>query len=109
MNRNARGHFNLIHEETGFKAYIYLTGNTELQLWAMQNSKQIDSAGSKTNTAPPEYVIIMKLEFYKEGNAQKHLSDIKAVLVNSGEQIDFVLLNTLIAKKDLHTEWKAVQ
>ena len=72
-NRSASGHFNLIHHETGFKADIYLTGQEQLQLWAMQNSKQIDFANSKINIAPPEYVIIKKLEFYKEGNAQKHL------------------------------------
>lgn len=45
---NARGHFNLIHHETGFKADIYLTGREELQLWAMQNSKEIEFAGEKS-------------------------------------------------------------
>jgi len=109
FNRSARGHFNLIHHETGFKADIYLIVREELQLWAMQNSKQIDFAGSKINIAPPEYVIIKKLEFFKEGNAQKHLSDIKSILVNSNELIDYVYLNKLIDEKGLHSEFKAAQ
>lgn len=109
INRSSRGHFNLIHHETGFKADIYLTNNSEFQLWAMNNSKQINFAGSTINIAPAEYVIIMKLEFFKEGNGHKHLSDIKSMLVNSGDQIDFSLLNKLINEKELTTEWKAAQ
>jgi hypothetical protein len=109
LNRNSRGHFNLIHHETGFKADIYFTGKEELQNWAMLNSKQIDFAGGKINIAPPEYVIIKKLEFFKEGNAQKHLSDIRSMLNNSSEIIDFSLLHNLISEKSLTAEWETVK
>lgn len=109
FNRNARGHFNLIHHETGFKADIYLTGREELQHWAMQNYKQIDFANSKINIAPPEYVIIKKLEFYKEGKAQKHLSDIKSILTNSSDLIDYILLEKLINERGLTSEWEAAK
>lgn len=109
VNRSARGHFNLIHHESGFKADIYLTGNEELQVWAMQNCKQIDFAGSKISIAPPEYVIIKKLEFFKEGNAQKHLSDIKSMLANSSELIDYNFLNKMIKEKGLFDEWETAQ
>lgn len=109
INRTSRGHFNLIHHETGFKADIYLIGSSELQLWAMHNSRQIDFAGSKINIAPPEYVIIMKLEYYKEGNAEKHLSDIKSILNNSSDLIDYNLLKKLINERSLTAEWESVQ
>jgi hypothetical protein len=109
LNRNARGHFNLIHLESGFKADIYLTGNEELQIWAMHNCKQIDFAGGKINIAPPEYVIIKKLEFYKEGNAQKHLSDIKSMLANSSELINYNFLNKMIKENGLIEEWETAQ
>lgn len=108
INRSARGHFNLIHHDTGFKADIYLTGNEELQIWALSNCKQIDFDGSKLNIAPPEYVIIKKLEFFKEGNAQKHLSDIKSMLANSDELINFDLLNKMISEGGLQKEWESV-
>jgi hypothetical protein len=109
LNRHSRGHFNLIHHETGFKADIYFTGKEELQHWAMQNSKQIEFAGSIIFVAPPEYVIIKKLEFFKEGNAQKHLSDIKSILNNSIELINFDFLNKYIEAKGLKAEWLASQ
>lgn len=107
INRSARGHFNLIHHSTGFKADIYLTGKEELQIWAMQNSRQIDFAGSILNIAPPEYVIIKKLEFYKEGNAQKHLMDIKSITTMSSEIIDSNFLEKEISERGLKQEWDA--
>ncbi len=91
------------------KADIYLIGSSELHLWAMQNSRHIDFAGSKINIAPPEYVIIMKLEFYKEGNAEKHLSDIKSILNNSSDLIDYNLLKKLINERSLTAEWAAAE
>lgn len=109
MNRSSRGHFNLIHHETGFKADLYLIGREELQLWAMKNSKEIEFAGGRIKIAPPEYVIIKKLEFFKEGKAQKHLSDIRAMLVNSSDLIDYTLLNKLINEGGLTLEWEAAQ
>lgn len=54
-------------------------------------------------------MIIKKLEFYKEDNAQKYLSDIKAILTNSIELIDFILLDKLIKEAGLTSEWNAAQ
>ncbi len=105
INRSARGHFNIIHHESGFKADIYLSGKEEFQHWAMQNSRQIDFAGGKINIAPPEYVIVKKLEFYIEGNEEKHLTDIKSMINNSGELIDNNLLTKLIKQKALESVW----
>jgi len=110
LNRKSRGHFNLIHHETGFKADIYLTGEEELQLWAMKNSREIEFETSLIFIAPPEYVVIKKLEFYKEGNAQKHLIDIQGILANSKELIDFDFLNKAIADRSLDEYWgKAIE
>ena len=105
LNRKSRGHFNLIHHETGFKGDIYLTGEEELQLWAMKNSREIDFEGNVIFIAPPEYVIIKKLEFYKEGKAQKHIIDIKGILANSKDLIDFDFLNKSIAERGLNDYW----
>jgi hypothetical protein len=107
VNRSARGHFNLIHHETGFKADVYLTGKEDLQLWAMRNINKIYFAGCEINIAPPEYVIIKKLEFYKEGNAQKHLLDIKSITTMSPEMIDYNFLKKEISERGLEQEWDA--
>ncbi len=78
--RTNRGHFSLIHHETGFKADIYLEGRDPLHLWAIDKRRLLEFAGSRLWVAPPEYVIIRKLEFYLEGGSEKHLRDIRGML-----------------------------
>ena len=108
LKHTSRGHFNLIHHDTGFKADIYLAGKEELQLWAMKNIQSIEFAGDIIPVAPPEYVILKKLEFFKEGNAQKHLIDIQGILSNSSNIINFQFLNTKILEMGLSNIWKII-
>ena len=106
--RSSRGHFNIIHHETAFKADIYLAGKDEFQKWALINKKEIEFFNKKLFIAPPEYVIIKKLEFYKEGKSQKHLTDIKNMLINSREKINFILLDKYVKSFNLEDEWEEV-
>ena len=101
--------FILIHHETGFKADIYFAGSEELHLWALKNKQQINLFGITISVAPPEYVIIKKLEYYKEGKAQKHLTDIKGILANSIDLINFAILNDMINRMGLNDVWDAIQ
>lgn len=103
--RDSRGHCNIIHNQTGFKADIYFAGNSEFQHWALENVRSIDFGGEKMPIAPIEYVIIKKLEFYKEGNAQKHIRDIKAMLDNSNDLIDKELLGKYLDQFGLRHLW----
>ena len=105
LSRVSKGHFNLIHHATGFKADIYLLGDDELQSWGMYNKKQISFMNKTLFIAPPEYVILKKLEFYNEGKAEKHITDIKTILNNSSDLIDFVFLNTEISKRGFKETW----
>ncbi|HWA85334.1 MAG TPA: hypothetical protein VG710_03865 [Opitutus sp.] len=77
--RRQRGHFNLIHHESGFKADIYLAGDDPLHAWALERRKRIRwSDRLELWVAPPEYVVVRKLEFYREGGSAKHPDDIRA-------------------------------
>jgi len=109
IKRTSRGHFNLIHQETGFKADIYLIGQEKLQKWALENKVKINFAGSDIFLAPVEYVIIKKLEFYKEGNSQKHIEDIKNILINSEHLINFTFLNKSVKDLGLEDVWSLVR
>ena len=106
MLRASRGHCNIIHNETGFKADIYFTGTDKFQKWAVTSAKHIDYYKSDISIAPPEYVIIKKLELYKEGNVQKHIEDIKSILHNSKEMINFSLLEKFLNEFGLLKEWE---
>jgi hypothetical protein len=103
--REQRGHFNIIHRHTSFKADVYPTGRDELNAWAFRNKRPVEFQGDTLMLAPPEYVIVRKLEYYREGGSEKHLRDIRAMLTVSGEQLNKPVLNDLIRQRELETEW----
>jgi len=106
IKRPLRGHFNLIHHETGFKADVYLLGEDELHHWAISNRKRFDMEGEPIWLAPPEYIILRKLEYYREGRSEKHLRDIVSMLEISSVEINFNKLQDKIRIHSLEKEWQ---
>lgn len=106
--REHSGHFNLIHRDTGFKADIYPTGRDDLNAWAFRGKRAVEFEGERVLLAPPEYVIVRKLEYYREGHADKHLRDIRAMLAVSGEELDRSLINEWVKRRGLEAEWQQV-
>jgi hypothetical protein len=107
--RPLRGHFNIIHTETGFKADIYVAGEDKLHQWAFERRMRISIAGETLWLAPAEYVILRKLEYYREGKSEKHLRDIAGMLEVSPGEIDFVLLEEKVKEYGLENEWELVR
>jgi hypothetical protein len=107
--REAHGHVNIIHLESGFKADIYFSGSSEFQLWALTNYLENDFYELKLRIAPIEYVIIQKMLFYKEAHMQKHIIDINGMLEESQDLIDFSTLKKYIKKFSLEDVWKEIK
>jgi len=107
IDRSQRGHFNLIHHESGFRADIYASGRDELHHWGLQNRKAVDVEGEKFWLAPVEYVILRKLEYYREGQSEKHLRDISSILAFTSDEIDLEILDARIKERALVKEWQA--
>src|SRR6266571_4184835 len=99
LAREQRGHFNIIHHETGFKADVYLSGRDPLHAWGLARARQLEVEGQMLSVAPPEYVIVRKLEYYREGGSEKHLRDIRSMLAVSGEHIDRPALEELVQQR----------
>jgi hypothetical protein len=78
--RGLRGHFNVIHHDTGLKADCYLLGHDTLHRWAWPRRRTLALNGFDAIFAPPEYVIIRKLMYFQEGGSTKHLRDIAGML-----------------------------
>lgn len=49
--RHTRGHFNIIHVETGFKADVYLRGNDPLHAWALSQDRGMETSSDKPGLA----------------------------------------------------------
>lgn len=107
--REQRGHFNIIQHETGFKADLYLSGRDPLHAWGLARARRLEVDGQVVVVAPPEYVIIRKLEYYRDGGSEKHLRDIRSVLSASPGAIDRAELEKQIAARGLQEAWRQVQ
>jgi hypothetical protein len=66
----------------------------------------MDFKGEVISVAPPECVIVRKLEFYREGGSEKHLRDIRAMLSVSGELINRADLEEWIGRFGVEAEWR---
>ncbi len=104
--RRQRGHFNLIAHDTGFKADIYLAAGDPLHAVGLSNRRRIELGSHGVWVAPPEYVIVRKLEFFREGGSEKHLRDIGAMLRISGDLVDHARLAGWVARLGLDAEWR---
>jgi hypothetical protein len=109
LERPSRGHFNVIHLATGFKADFYPMGDDPLHRWALARRRRVEMFGEPVMLAPPEYVIVRKLEYFNEGGSDKHLRDVRGMLDVSGEQIDGAELESMIDERHLKTAWRRVQ
>ena len=106
--RVQRGHFNLIHHETGYKADIYLAGADPLHAWALPLRRRVRWSDSvEMAVAPPEYVVLRKLEFYREGRSAKHPADIRAIREVTG--VDEALLAPWLERMGLGAVWQELK
>ncbi len=107
--RESRGHFSVIHTKTGFKADFYPVGDDPLHRWAMVRRRRVEMFGEPVMLAPPEYVIVRKLEYFREGGSDKHLRDIRGMLDVSGELIAGAEIESMIQERKLGAEWGRVK
>jgi hypothetical protein len=105
--RRPFGHFNLIHHESGFKADIYPDAGDGLHQWAFRNRKRVELGESLAIwLAPAEYVIIRKLEYFREGGSEKHLEDIRKMLPQVRETLNKDFLAKEIEVRGLTQSWR---
>jgi hypothetical protein len=108
--RSYRGHFNLVHHHSGYRADVYLQGRDTFHAWAMARRKRIDfGEGHGLWVAPPEYVVTRKLQFYKEGGSEKHLGDIRGMLDALGDSIDMPALEEWTRTLGVEAQWQEVR
>jgi hypothetical protein len=107
LARSERGHFNLIHHHSIYKADIYVATGSDFEQWAFKNRRALMAGETPVWLAPPEYVIVHKLEFYREGGSEKHLRDIRGMLAVT--DVDRTLLEKEISARQLQEPWGALQ
>ncbi len=106
--RPARGSFNVIHAGSGSKADFYAAGEDLLHAWGLQHRRRVEDGPLRITLAPPEYVIVRKLEYHRAGQSDKHLRDVAAMLA-TGCRIDHDWLQIQVARMGLEKTWRELQ
>ena len=88
---------------------VYLAGKDTLHQWGLANTKPVQVEDQTVMVAPPEYVTLRKLEYYREGRSDKHLRDIAGILEVSGNEVNLPWLDEQVSKRLLHEEWLAAK
>ncbi|MBI2606007.1 MAG: hypothetical protein HYW49_08000 [Deltaproteobacteria bacterium] len=99
-----RGHFNLIHHDSGLKIDLMIRKNSEHAKTEFTRRRKIEIwEGFFAPVAAPEDVIIKKLVYYTEGGSEKHVRDIQGILSNS--DVDRAYIEIWTAKLGLADAW----
>jgi hypothetical protein len=105
--RGERGMFNLIHNASLLKADIFIASRDPLHRWALEHRRRGKLEVGEVWVAPPEYVILRKLEYYREGQRDKHRRDVAFMLACT--EIDGSFLDAQIERLGLREQWLACQ
>ncbi len=101
------GQFSILHNSTGLKIDLFVKKDTDIEQSCFDRRQQIEIwDGFLAYLASPEDVIIKKLKSFYEGGFEKHIRDIRGILVNS--DLDQGYLKKWVAQLDLENEWKKV-
>lgn len=109
IKRPIRAQFNVIHHDSGFKADFFLFGTDPLHEWAFSNKRRmsIDDEYSVW-LAPPEYVIIRKMQYFSEGGSDKHLRDIQNMVTIMKDSLDLQFIQMQASRLGLMQTWQRV-
>jgi hypothetical protein len=103
-----RGQFNLIHHDTGFKIDLIVRKDTEHARTEFARRRKAPFWNEReVFVASPEDVILMKLDYFRQGGSQKHLGDIRGILAETS--IDTSYLDHWIAQLGLERQWEQVK
>jgi hypothetical protein len=99
------GHFNVIHIASALKVDMYPAGRDPLNAWGLANRRELHVGGRSVWTAPPEYVILLKMEYWRDRGSEKHLRDIRAMLRILGSEIDREMIAAQAIERGVARQW----
>lgn len=105
-----RGHFNIIQSEKGVKVDFYLLKDDafDRQEFSRRHKEAFDEK-REAIFASAEDIILKKLEWYKMGESQKHLDDIRGILRISGTKLDLQYIDKWALKIGVQDIWQKLK
>jgi len=104
------GHFNIIQSEAGIKIDFYVLGQDEFSKEGFKRKREESFDEERMAVfASPEDTIIRKLEWFKMGESQKHIDDIKGILKISSPKIDLSYIDKWAIKIGVQDIWQKLK
>jgi len=105
-----RGHFNIIQSEAGVKVDFYVLGQDVFSQEEFKRKRR-EAFDEETTAffASPEDIIIKKLEWFKMGESQKHIDDIKGIVKISADKLDIKYIDKWAIKIGVWDSWKKIK
>lgn len=104
--REAFGHFNLLHLESDARADVYLAGTEAFARRGLDGRRLVNLIERSVPIASPEYVILHKLKFRKQGASERHLRDIRGMLRVLEDSVDTDGIAREAATLGLSEQWR---
>jgi hypothetical protein len=80
-----------------------------LTAWAMVHRRPLETPRGVIWTAPPEYVIVLKLRYWHEGGSDKHRHDSRSMVRVLGDAVDRPFIEREAERRGLTREWAQVE
>ncbi len=104
-----RTQFNIIHPASGLKVDVIVRKETAFDRSRFSRVRRIKPAESYVaNFAAPEDIIIMKMQYYREGGSEKHLRDIAGILKISRDQVDTAYIADWARRLGVTDIWETI-
>ncbi|HEY4259660.1 MAG TPA: hypothetical protein VGM98_05865 [Schlesneria sp.] len=104
-----RKQFNVLHPKSGMKIDFMIARQDAWGRRQLERRRKVELyPGQHCDIAAPEDVILGKLLYYREGQSDKHLRDIAAMLQTSGDEIDRADVAAWATKLDVLDIWQAI-
>lgn len=102
------GQFNIIHPDSGMKIDVF-SDQDEIARSQIERGRRLPALPGLTAVfSPAEELIVKKLQYYRMGESDKHLRDVRAMLDISIEEIDLERVRKWVERLDLADLWELV-
>ena len=106
----ARRTFNILHPSSGLKVDVIVPEKTLFNHLRFQRIRRVEAVeGFESSFSSAEDVILMKMEFFRQGGSDKHLRDITGILKLSGDQLDVDYIENWADQMGLETIWRTLR
>ena len=101
--------FNIIHLDTGIKVDFWISKDANFDRLRMERRTKDSFLGEPVYVASPEDTILVKLEWFKNSESEKHWRDALSILKVSKKNLDYNYIEKWAKELGILDVWKKIK